>query len=107
MKTETIDGTEYKFGPIKTGVGRKMKDQCPDTTEYNIAFVAESLKAGGMTDMSPEWVDANINYFTGDFNKFLAAAFEANGFKVEVPKVGEGQPPVEAAESTSTTSTSA
>lgn len=107
MKTITINEVEYKFGAIKVGIGRKLKDQFPDPTDYNVAFVAESLKQGGMAEATPQWVDENVDYFTGGFNKFLAAAFEANGFKVETPKMGEGQPSVETAESTSDTSTQA
>lgn len=105
MKTIQINDADITFGTIKVGIGRRMKTQYPDTEDYNVAFVAESLKAGGNTEATPEWVDANVNYF--DFNKYLAASFEANGFKVETPKVGEAKPPVEAVELTSDTSTQA
>lgn len=112
MKTVTINGTEYFLGSIKTGIGRRMKDKYTDTTDYNVAFVAESLKSGGFADATPDWVDENVDYFNGGFNEVLMKAFEANGFKVEQPKLeqvqsGEGQPPVEAAESITTTSTAA
>lgn len=110
QKIVTISDKSYTFASIKTGTGRKMKDLFPDPNEYNVAFVAESLKAGGNADATPDFVDGEFDYFTGDFNKALAAAFEANGFKVEVPKSGEDKPPVEAvptAESITSTSTSA
>lgn len=97
-KTETIGGKEYVFDSIKTGVGRKMKEKYPESSDYNVAFIAESLKAGGNEEATPELVDSEFAYFTGDFNLALAAAFEANGFKVEIPKSGEEKPPVEAAQ---------
>lgn len=97
MTTTTIKGTEYNFGSIKAGIGRKLKEKYPDTGDFNVALIAESLKAGGMPEASPQWVDDNVDYFLdGVFNQFLIAAFEANGFKVEKP--GEAKPPVEAAE---------
>lgn len=98
MKTVTINGTEYVFGPIKAGVGRKLKEKYPETGDFNVALIAASLKAGGMEEATPQWVDDNVDYFLeGTFNQFLIAAFEVNGFKVETTKVGEGQPPAEAA----------
>lgn len=98
--TATINGAEYTFGSIKAGVGRKLKEKYPDTGDFNVALIAASLNAGGMPEATPAWVDENVDYFVdGAFNKFLTAAFEANGFKVEVPQSGEGQPsPVAAAE---------
>jgi hypothetical protein len=93
-----INGVSYPFGPIKAGVGRKLKEKYPDTGDFNVALIAESLKAGGAAYATPQWVDENVDYFLdGIFNQFLTAALEANGFKVEKPKVGEEQPPVEAA----------
>jgi hypothetical protein len=97
MNTVTISGADYTFGPVKTGVGRKLRKQYPDTGDFNVALIAESLKAGGMAEATPQWVDDNVDYFHV-FDQFLNATFEANGFKVETAKVGEEQPPVVAAE---------
>jgi hypothetical protein len=97
MKTVTINGTEYTFGPIMTGVGRKLKEQYPDRVEHNIAFIAASLKAGGNAESTPEWVDENVPYYN-IFSEFLQAAFEANGFKAEIPKAGGAEPSSETAE---------
>jgi hypothetical protein len=96
--TRIINGKEYKFGSIKLGVGRHMKVKYPDAFDHNVAFVAESLKQGGMAEATPEWVDENVNFYTGEFSEFVSAAFAANGIKVEIPKPGGEAPPVEAAE---------
>lgn len=103
----TIDGQAFTLGTIKLGVGRKLRKQYPDTEDFNIAFIVESLKAGGNADASTEWLEENVNYFNGDFNELLLEAFQVNGLNVEKPKPGEEMPPVEAVtvDSTSTTST--
>lgn len=106
MKTVTISGTEYTFGPIKLGVGRKLRAKYPDAEDFSVAFVAASLAAGGLTEATPEWVDENVDCFgNGGLTPYLTAAYEANGLSFSVPKPGEALPPSEAADSTSTTAT--
>lgn len=95
MKSVTINGQSYALSVIKLGVGRRIKDQYPDPIQYNTAFVAESLKAGGFAEASAEWLEENCGYF--EFNQLVIAAYEANNVVLEKPKPGEGQPPVEAA----------
>jgi hypothetical protein len=97
QKTIAVNGAEYTLGTIKMGVGRRLKAKYPDPEDYNVAFVGESLKAGGNPDASYEWVDENLDY-GNSFIEFVSAAFEVNGFKLEKPKTGEDQPPVAAAE---------
>jgi hypothetical protein len=105
QKEIVIDEQLYVLGKIKTGVGRKLRETLADPKDFNVAFLAESLKAGGNPDATIEWVDANIDFFN-TFNTLVTAAYEVNGFKVAQPKAGEDQP-AEPAESTSITSTAA
>jgi hypothetical protein len=115
-KTVTIEGDSplssmnYVLASIKTGVGRKLRETAAQ--DFNVAFLAASLQAGGHADATIEWVDANIDFFgtPSPFNTLLTAAYEVNGFKVQ--KVGEKQPeagpaPDATAESNSITSTAA
>ena len=108
-KPITIEGREYILGRIKTGAGRKIKSSKTDPSDFSVAFLAASLKAGGMTEASPEWVDDNIPFFNGagtsPFSELVAAAYEVNGYKVAVPAKGEPLPEAGPAESTSTNST--
>jgi hypothetical protein len=98
MTTVTINGKDYELGSIKAGVGRKLKAKYPDESDFGVAFLAESLKAGGFSEATPEWVDENLNYFDGQLNEAQIKAYQANGIKTEVkPKMGEARPPVEAA----------
>jgi hypothetical protein len=92
-RTVTINGVERTFGPIKIGIGRKLRAKYPDNEDYNVAFIAASLRAGGNEDATYEWVDENINF--AESLDYTRAAMEANGLEfkvVEMPKAGETQP---------------
>lgn len=102
MKTVTIGGNQYSMSLVKLGVGRKLKEENPDPEKFNDAFVVASLRSGGCTEASQEWLEENCGYF--EFNALIVAAYAANNVELAMPKSGEGQPPVEAAELTSTTS---
>lgn len=106
--TRTICGSEYTFDNIRIGDARRLKQDNQNPSDYNVAFIAASLRAGGHAQATPDWVD-NLPFFgDGGFNDMLRAANEACGFNVEEPKAGEAQPaeePAAAAASTSATST--
>lgn len=114
MDSIEINGKTYTLGVIKTGPGRKMQKQYPDPSDYNVAFLAASLKSGGLEEATPEWVDENIDFYPvvvggqSEFLQLLNKALEANGVKIEAPKPG-GEVPAEAAatELTSDISTAA
>jgi len=89
-KTVTIDGQDYTLGVIKTGLGRKLRSRAgAEPSDFNVAFLAASLNAGGNPEATPEWVDENLPFF-GTFNVLWAAAIELNGLKA--PSTGDAQP---------------
>jgi hypothetical protein len=90
--TRTIAGTEYIFDNIRIGDARRMKKDYPEPSDYNVAFIAASLRAGGNAEASIEWVDANLPFFDGAFVELLGAAYEACGMKLEKQTPGEAQP---------------
>ena len=108
----TIAGRDLVFDNIRIGDARRMKKDYPDNADYNVAFIAASMRAGGMADATPEYVDREFPFFDGVFPALLGAAFEACGMKIEKPAEGEAQPAIAAnqdppAASTSATSTEA
>lgn len=101
-KTITLDGQDYTVAPIRTGDAKTMRASAAAVEDYNIAFVAASLKAGGDSSASIDSV-SNLPYFAV-FLPLLAAANEVNGL---VTPAGEGEaaPAPAAADSTSDSST--
>jgi hypothetical protein len=94
---KNIAGKEYIFDNIRIGDARRMKKDYPEPSDYNVAFIAASLRAGGMAEATTEWVDNNLPFFNGCFVECLAAAYEACGMKLntaakETAGPGEGQP---------------
>lgn len=112
-KVVTIEGREYTLGRIKTGVGRRLRASIADSSDYSVAMVSASLRAGGMPEATPEWVDENIPWFglekgieDSPFQQLLVETYAMHGYKMEFPRKGESQPEAgPAAGSTSTSST--
>jgi len=111
-KTESFDGQDYTLATITAGTAKKISlssnNGVPlENHEFNTRLVAASLIAGGHDDGVA--ITDSLPIFDGStFGRFLNAALEVNGLKVEAkePSKGEGQAEASpAAESTGDSST--
>lgn len=100
-KTLKLDGQDYTLAPIRTGDAKSLRANAAAAEDYNIAYVAASLRAGGDSAASVEFV-SDLPYFHV-FLPLLGAANEVNG--LVVPGEAEAAPATDAADSTSDTST--
>ena len=100
-KTVTLDGTDYTVAPIRTGDAKQLRAKFETPEDYNIAFVAASLRAGGDSSVTPDSA-ADLAYFSV-FLPLLGAAMEVNGLTAAGEDQAAAKP--DAADSTSDSST--
>lgn len=100
-KTLTLDGQDYTVAPIRTGDAKALRAAASGAEDYNIAYLAASLRAGGDASASVDTV-SDLPYFHV-FLPLLGAANEVNG--LTVPGEAEAAPAPAAADLTSDTST--